>query len=293
MSRDDSNNPFGDHRDDLLAFESQNPYAAPEPRPKPRYSVDSDDLFRPSLGDEPDINFDHLINGFELAYRQLGVWILVQVLIFVIGFVVNLLVQIILIATSEVAGQDSPLIFLLALPGFVVGIGLNAFSTGGSFRVACKQARGESIKVSDLFDIGPVYWQLCLGFFLEAFLVILLAIASLLIWGFAAALFGDGAGIAAGIVVGLITFVIFLVGVGRLMLVFPLIVEGRQTALRALRLSWRSTGELTLPAIIFHAGAVILSIIGVVLCCFGILFTFPVYYTSIALVYQDLFGKAK
>jgi hypothetical protein len=139
---------------------------------------------------------------------------------------------------------------------------INGFFVGGMFRMACRQIRGERIRVGDLFSVVDVLNELAFGSILIASAV---ALASLF------------------------CFLPGLILQGLFMFTLPLIVDGRLTATAAIRQSWNALKGEWLSAALFHLVTSFVSGMGVIFCCVGILFTGPIYVLSISVLYRDFF----
>jgi hypothetical protein len=139
---------------------------------------------------------------------------------------------------------------------------VNGVFVGGMLRMACRQIRGQSFGVEDLFSVTDVLGELVLGSAL-----------------FAAALF----------VAGLFCFVPALVAFGLLMFTLPLIVDGRLKATDAIAQSFRTLKGEWLAASAFHLVVTFLSGVGSCFCFVGLVLTAPLYVLSIALLYRDAF----
>ena len=74
----------------------------------------------------------------------------------------------------------------------------------------------------------------------------------------------------------------------RLILVYPLVVDRRMTALQAFRASWISLRGQTIKTSIFLLVTTLLSALGALICGVGILITLPVYPMAISYVYKDV-----
>lgn len=140
---------------------------------------------------------------------------------------------------------------------------INGFFVGGMFRMACRQVRGERIRVGDLFSVTDVLNELALGSILCAAIVAIVSFVCFVIPG--------------------------LILHGLLMFTIPLIVDGRLRAIAAIRLSGNALKSQWLTATLFHAVTSFLSGIGTCFFCVGILLTGPIYVLSIAILYRDFF----
>lgn len=140
---------------------------------------------------------------------------------------------------------------------------INGFFVGGMFRMACRQVRGERIQVSDLFSVVDVLNELALGSILCAGIVAIVSFVCFVIPG--------------------------LILHGLFMFTIPLIVDGRLTAIAAIRQSSNVLKSQWLSAALFHVVTSFLSGIGTCFFCIGILLTGPIYVLSIAILYHDFF----
>lgn len=282
-------------RDAGAATKEPNPYAAPASSaslPKPGEPVG-----------EPrnaSVHFGHLSGAFKVASRQQGTWLLILLLMPVIAVV--LLLGATIVAGIASTAVDSALIamnapqFILdgseAFLAFLLTSAFGAFLLGGLFTTACKQVRGERIRVRDLFGAVGVFGQVTLA-------VILIELLT------SAALFAvlapfmvlptppEAVQPVLAVIIGLALIVVYGVVTGRLMLVVPLVVDGKQTAVAAIRKSWVALRGRTIAAIVFNVLAAVCSGLGAILLVIGLLLTLPVYYVAVAMVYHDFFrGEA-
>lgn len=282
-------------RTTATAARNPNPYAAPTAPAEP--SRAGADVGEPRSAA---IRFGRLSGAFKVASRQQGIWIVILLLTAILGFAANLGLTIALGILSAVVGTalasmsapDAVLaIASLAMQAivFLGATAVSAFLLGGLFRAACKQVRGERIAVGDLFGASSVFGQVVLATLLVELLTAIAIGAAVIPCAIAAVLLRDQIGAFA--VWGAVVFagIAFAVVTSRLMLAIPLVVDGRQRAVPAIRKSWTALHGRTLAAIVFHALAAILSVLGAILLGIGVLLTLPVYYVAVALVYQDFF----
>ncbi|WP_169978076.1 hypothetical protein [Tautonia rosea] len=278
-----------------------NPYAAPVATPTS--STPPTDLAVGEPRNVP-IRFDHLSGASRLASRQQGTWILILLVLVVLGAVANLILAFGLGGLSGAIGIPAGAVdasaasfnaadLLIQAGTFLSTTAVIAFPLGGLFRTACKQVRGKPIAVGDLFGAIDVFGQVFLVVLLiEILTVIAVSVVVLPFWIAVALLPPRDAPLAllGALVFGMIAFALIT---SRLMLAIPLVVDGRQNALAAIRKSWVALRGQTLSAIAFNALAAIVASLGAILLGIGLLFTAPIYYVAIALVYRDLFlGKS-
>jgi hypothetical protein len=148
------------------------------------------------------------------------------------------------------------------LVGAILAAVLNGFFLGGLFRMACRQVRGERVHVSDLFGVTDVVTELAIGLAIYAGACVLL--------------------LPFGVIPAFL-----LAGVW--MFTVPLIVDARLTALQAIGRSWDALKGEWIGAALFHF--IVYVIAGTGACCFcvGLMFTWPLYCLSIAVLYRDFF----
>lgn len=276
-----------------------NPYATPEMQLDSRQAARET---RPEVGDPipSTVRFAHLNDAVKVASQQLLQWILVVLSLSLVCFVAIMGLRFATIAllmatvSSLNAINAAPITFSLAgwsIEGveFLVGTAIYAFVMGGLFRTACTQVRGKPIHVSDLFKTGGVFWHLFLVTLVFSLFPVFVGrvIGGLL--GLILPLLPADITPIAGVSVLIIYFIIFLAIAGRLMLTFPLVVDGGQKATAAIRNSWVALRGQTVRAMSFSTLAVILSLLGALLCGVGLVFTFPIYFVAVALVYRDFF----
>jgi hypothetical protein len=139
---------------------------------------------------------------------------------------------------------------------------LNGFFLGGLFLMACRQVRGYRVRVSDLFGITDVFTELSIG---------------LAIYGLTCVLLLPFGVIPSFILAGVWMFTI------------PLIVDARLTALRAIGGSCGALKGEWIAAALFHFIVYVIAGTGACCFCFGLLFTWPLYCLSIAVLYRDTF----
>ncbi|MBX6312619.1 MAG: glycerophosphoryl diester phosphodiesterase membrane domain-containing protein [Isosphaeraceae bacterium] len=243
-----------------------NPYAAPTPEAQRQDEFAPWDYTQPIAGR---VRFEVLSEAWDLLKAQPWNWILIYLVFLLctqgIGFVINQVFQIGLAGLAAQKPSRSVLIAAVVvgfLAIFLINIAITAFFRGGLFRAACKQIRGEPFGVKDLFGASRDWPAL-----LQASILIAL---------------GTFAGALCFIIPGIIVAT-------RWMLTLPLIADGHLPATEAMRRSWHAIKGQTLLAFALNFVAGLLSVLGVLLCCVGVLFTGPLYTLAIALVYRDHF----
>lgn len=216
------------------------------------------------------VRLEAIGEAWSLLKQNLGTWVLTTLvyvaLIYAISFAVQLVLRAIGLGIPQPQPGQAPQLgagfafgtLLSTLLNFVLG----AFFTGGLFRMAVKQARGLPVSVGDLFSAGDVIGPLI--------------VAALL----------SGIGMNIGFLLCIIPGLILA---GLWMFTNPLIVEKNMGGIDAMRLSFNTLkGDLVMSAVfVFLAGLVGAS--GVLLCGVGALFTLPLLYLSVAVLYRDFF----
>lgn len=175
------------------------------------------------------------------------------VLMFAVGF-----------ATSRQESSTMPAALFAVYPIFILIIMLlTSFLMGGAYRSAFKQLRGERFQLRDLFSGGDC-WGRTLG-------------ATLLI------------SILASIGALLCIIPAFIVG-GLFFFTIPLIVERNLSVTDAMRASYEVTRQNLLMFTLFAFVLPLLAGLGAFACYVGLLVTYPLLFTIMAVAYRDCFG---
>ncbi len=245
----------------------ENPYEAP--RSDLRKDWDTG-----LLGSGPaQVRFEAIGEAWELLKDKLSTWVLIVLIAGACNMGVSLLSngvnQALMIGMNGGKADQMTfgIIFLLVqLVFIVISVCVQAYFTGGMFYVAAKHVRGEPIEVGDVFKASDVLPSL----------------------------------IGASLLVGLATVGGFLLLIipglyiaGRLMFTIPLIADGKRGAIEAMGMSWRALEGQGWMALAFFLVVSIVSSLGLILCCIGVLLTAPLYQLSIAVLYRDFFSKTK
>lgn len=212
----------------------------------------------------PAVRFDAISEAWSLFRQNTGIWIAAVLLVVVVNAIVGVAVQLPFQGMLREPGPAAmPGIVLTNLLAIVVSAVVNAVLYGGLVKMALNQLRTGTVSFEDLFsEIGNF------GSLFLALLILQITIA-----------------------VGLLIFVIpGLVIAGLTMLTIPIIVEQRIGPVDAIFKSIDVLKGQTLQATLFLLVLGVLSVVGLLLCCVGILFTFPLFYLGIAVVYRDFFG---
>jgi uncharacterized membrane protein len=220
----------------------------------------------------PQLRLEMISEAFNVLKRDFGTWVAMALIAFLILVAVNF-------------GLSLPLNLIFGEPG-TVGMGA-VFGLGGVFGpgqtivtvigwvvqfivgtglmwAALKQLRGMPIGVNDMFEPMSRFPQLAI----------------------------------AGIVYGLATTVGFILCClpgflvsGLLMFTGLLIMDKGMDAMDALRTSFEALKGQAAMAFLFFLTAAFVAAIGFVLCCVGLLFTYPIYVIAIAIAYREFFDR--
>jgi uncharacterized membrane protein len=145
---------------------------------------------------------------------------------------------------------------------YVSTIVVVGFFLGGMIRMANRQVLGQVPRIEDMFSVVDVGLQLLAG-------AVFYGAATFLGWMLC---------VIPGLIVS-----------GLLMFMMPLIVIARKPPTDAFGESWRVLRSQWLSAAVFHLVLSMTSLMGVILCGVGVLFTGPLYSLSIAILFHEFF----
>jgi uncharacterized membrane protein len=145
---------------------------------------------------------------------------------------------------------------------YVGTVVVGGFFLGGMIRMASQQVLGRVPRIEDLFSVVDVGFNL---------------LAGAVFYG-AATFLGSMLCVIPGLIIS-----------GLLMFTLPLIVIARRPATNAVAESWRVLSSEWLTATIFHLVLSLVSGMGIIFCCVGILFTGPLYSLSVALLFHEFY----
>jgi len=219
------------------------------------------------------VRFAAIGEAWSLFSAQMGVWIPATLLYFIVTVVLSNVIG--FVVGAVLGGRIDPTRIdpnnpFAALAGAIPAITvsfylqwvLSTFFTGGLYRIALKQLRGEPTGIGDAFNIGDVFGSLLTASFVVA----------------AAEMIGFMACILPMFVVG-----------GLLMLTVPLIMDKRLVGMEAVGQSWNALKGSLFAASAFYFCAALIGGIGLFLCLIGVLFTWPIFILATAIVYRDFF----
>jgi hypothetical protein len=177
-------------------------------------------------------------------------------------------------------GQFLAMTVLFALIWWVVG----TYLSGGLYRMALKQSRGETISVGDMFTAHDVLLSLLGATFI---LFLISTISGCILGAVLGAIFrGSEAGM---LIIRLCSFALSMFFGGIFMFVRPLIVDKKAGAIEALGMSWNALISNWLMAAVFFFVNGILGVIGICIFGVGILVTYPFLILSPTVLYRQFF----
>jgi hypothetical protein len=222
-------------------------------------------MMKPNIA--PDVRWGEWISeGWQMFAARWKVWVLQTLIAFlIIGIPTSTIYAWGIILESRIdQSRDMPPMFLAVVLVAIPLISLAAiYFWGGWWRTATKQLRGEEVSVRDLFYGGSHFLPL-LGASIP--LGILYIIGSILCF------------FPAFVVLGLFHFTV------------PLIVDRRMSAGSAISASFNATKGHWFMFSLFALVVYLLSSSGVILCYVGLLATYPLQITIMAIAYRDTFG---
>ena len=218
-------------------------------------------------GQPPKVRFEVIAEAWQLFTQQMGTWIMAVVImvgIMMVPIVVMMFAVILPIMAAASGNHDAGAamgigMLLIMGVGMIVVAAVSIVLMAGMFRMAIKQVRGEPIQISDLWSATDVFWNLLGGMFLV------------------------GLATAAG---SMLCYLPGLVVAGLFMLSIPLIVDQKLGPIEAMSRSWNLLKQEWLMAgLLYLVLTCIMGLGGMVVV--GILFTYPLFFLGIALVYRD------
>ena len=219
---------------------------------------------------EPKVKFEVIGDAWKLFSQQAGAWV-VAMLVFLVVMVGVIVVSLMVLgalgmATKGRSAEPSAFSFLasmLAMLPLTIIILLTVMTlSGGLYRMALKQIRGQEISVGDMFSVTDV---------LPALIVASLVVAVEVSIG---NIFCYVPGIIAG---------------GLLMFAVPFAVDYRGSGMEAVSGSFSTLSGQWLLAALFYLVVSLIGGAGALARGIGVLVTTPLMILSIALLYNDFF----
>jgi hypothetical protein len=228
----------------------------------------------PSYNRRPLIRFDAISEALRFLQTDMGTWIVATLIYLLIeGAITGVFMGSMFVEMFAGIGSGKPPknvqpSFLSTTVFTLVIAAVSAFLSGGLYRMATKQLRGEPINPGMLFGAGDVYPAL-LGF------TLILSIAGMLF------------NLLPGGVFISLPFTVIIGGL--LMFTVPLIADKRMRLGEALGASWGALSSQGLMAILFYFVTSVIAGLGFIACCVGLLFTVPLQILSVSCLYRDFF----
>ncbi|MCX6366175.1 MAG: hypothetical protein NTX57_05640 [Armatimonadetes bacterium] len=228
------------------------------------------------------VRFEDIGVAFQLLQKQLGAWVGAgAIATFSIAAVV-IPFYVMLIAGLMRQGERINPATLIG-PGILMFVGLIALSTiitSGMYQMALKQLRGQTLSLGDMFaninKAGPV-----LG------LLLLLGLVGGLVGGVLGAILSPILGPFTSIVTSLPSYI-----AGALSsLSVLLVLDQNMSPVDAIKESWTKLKSEIWIALAFILVASMASSIGSLACGIGMIFTLPLYYLCMALMYRNFYPE--
>lgn len=213
---------------------------------------------------EPKVRFDAIGEAWQMTRDKMGVWVVSMLIYIAIIAVAQAIVYGIMYGLG-MAGPNAQPTAVSFIVQFVLGLAVVAvtgFFQAGLYRMALKQVRGQEIQTSDMFSAGDATGGV---------------IVTSILYQLAAQI-----GLILCIIPGFIVL-------GRGMLAIPIAVDKNVGGVDALQKSWAALKNDTVNAILFLIVAGLAAGLGVLACGVGVLFTAPISFLAVAIVYRDFF----
>lgn len=223
---------------------------------------------------EPRVRFEVIGDAWRLFSQQSSTWV-VAMLVFLIVMVGVVAVSSVILgavglgmanmgrsADPSAAGIGFLASMFAMLPITLIIILAMMILSGGLYRMALKQIRGQEIAIGDMFTVTDVLPALVVASLVVAVAV---GIGNMFCW-------------IPGIIAG-----------GLLMFAVPLAVDYRGSGMEAVSGSFSALSGQWLMATLFYLVVTIIGSIGGLACGVGLLVTMPLMFLSIALLYNDFF----
>jgi hypothetical protein len=237
-----------------------------------------------------EVRWEWIGDAWKLFAANPGAWIGMQLLyLTAIILIIGLPVMLVMIPAGVFASRNDPsaaiaasgLLFLLTPVILLAALFAGGYLASGIFRAAIRQAQGQEISVGDLFSGGDCFLRV-IGLVVVSILIQMTALVILLIPSF----------LISGMetLASLGSYVVGFTVNGLFFFAIPLIVDRGASVMDAIRGSIEVTKSQWWMFALFVLVVSILSGIGAFACLFGVLVTFPFYFTVAAVAYRDTFG---
>jgi hypothetical protein len=237
-----------------------NPYSAPQAgTPSP---VGPDGAWAPGQP-QPWTAGEVLSLAWDRVKAHWGVLVGAQFILLIIGSVPGVITNVIMI-TAHVT-QWSPEHFGLLGGNYLVSLVVQSFFLPGMLRMVLDAARGRAPELGTLFSGGDRFLPIVAASLL-VYVLTLLGCAILIVPG-----------------------VFLMIG----LLFVPLFVtDAKLGPVAAIKASWQATSGHRVEVFLLVLASFGLIFLGLIMCCFGILLTLPIYWTALAIAYTRITGTA-
>lgn len=228
------------------------------------------------------VKFEDIGEAFQLLQKQLGAWVGAGAITFfgtltaVVPFYVWVIASVLRKGESFNPATLLGPVLLMVLTLLV----LSLVTTSGMYQMALKQLRGGRLSVGDLFGnlskSGPVF-----------VLLVLLGLIGGVIGGVSQALLGSVLGPFAGLLTSIPSYILGALS----SLSVLLVLDQRLSPVEAIQESWRVMKSELWTALAFILVLGMASSLGALACGFGVIFTLPLYYLGMALMYRNFYPE--
>ena len=216
------------------------------------------------MNNQKSIDFNVIVQAFEIVKKQWQPFVTAGLLTFGAIFAVIMVFYMLLFGTVLVASQKPGAVFVMFPLMAILYLGIffiSALAQAGFASMALKCIRSETVVVSDFL----VPLKTPVPFLLAALIVTVATMA-----GVVACIVGS------------------YVAAGLLMFVFPFMIDKKLSPMDAAKASFEALKPQWLMAACFWLVAGIVGGLGGIACGVGAVFTLPITYVAMALVYRDL-----
>ncbi len=223
-----------------------------------------------------DVRWEWIGEGWEMYSKQMGSWLLISLVVFLISLIPIIPIYIFIFAALGLGSNSDPqdiaqalqkggLNIISTLILSVVTSVITAFAYSGYYNVVIKQLRGAQISIGDFFG-GMQHFLPIFG--ITALMTAITFIGNLFC--------------CLGSIFQLATL-------GLIMFAYPLIVDQGMGTIDAVKASFDFTKQNAFMFILFGIVVHLIGGIGVIFCCIGVIFTTPILLTTVGCAYRDCF----
>jgi hypothetical protein len=258
----------------------------------PRYKPDDRQYHGP-----PAVRLDAIGEAWSLVRKDLPTWIVAGLLLLVLAYAVQVPGQIYQFAAEmnhPSRGDMQPDVLVVSLLSAIASNIVQMLLIAGFFRVAIMRFRGESSSLSDMFNLNGMGGQVL------AFAAIVFGAGALLVGvPFTLATLNylnpesmrslEPSAVLLMLLVGVVILLAVMAVYSALILTPAVIVDQRLPAIEAMKVTWSAVRPHLAQMVGVYLAASLVAFLGLLACCVGFLFTFPVLQMTLAVIYRDLF----